>query len=56
MGRVTKSNTKTHKTPRNAPTLLAIEDRLRIFANIIVDRIIEEQLNRQINPFGGRKP
>jgi len=41
MGRVNK-NTNNPKTTKNTP-IITTEERLRIFANLIIDRIIEDQ-------------
>ncbi len=48
-----KENIRTIKKPLAKP--LPTEDRLRIFANLVIDRILEEQTKGNLNIFEKQK-
>jgi len=45
MGRVKKQQIKCETTERPLTSNLTLEERLKVISNLIVDRIIEDQIN-----------
>ncbi len=49
MGRaIRKVTTTKRKSPKTPTPLLSLEEQLKVFANVIVDRILEEQQNGNV--------
>lgn len=51
MARVSKTRNKNTRSSKKVPPVLSVEDRLKIFANIIVDQLIEEQRSGKLDQF-----
>lgn len=49
MPRVIKTRNKNTRSSNKTPPLLSVEERLRIFANLIVDQLIEEQKSGKLD-------
>lgn len=51
MARVIKTRIKNTRSSKKIPPLLSIEERLKIFANLLVDQLIEDQKNGKLEQF-----
>jgi hypothetical protein len=54
MGRVKKQRIVQVKNLQQSSPVQTTEERLKVFANIIVDRLIEEQQNKKLTPIEQR--